>query len=390
LLAGCGDDGGPEPVLSLSLAVDSTGAEVCGTLVITASVANGDPDMVAWYVDGVLGGNATTGTISQGNPATFTAPEAVPGVPTVTVRAVSQEDTTVSDSCRVTVEFTTIHVSASAGDDGTGTGCITKPFKTITHGLEVADSGMTVLVAAGTYDADNGEEYPVRIPGGVSLVGENWETTVLQSNLFRMININGSHCAVRKFTLAQDPALPEGWNITIMVESPAEYAVLDSLRMTDIAVNADVRLASTVGTSVTNCRLIADEDTWAGRGFEIIVNDAGSVVRDCVVSGFALGIFSNGAADPLIQGCTIENNNYGVDLCCYASDTSNPVPDLGGGARGSLGGNIIRNNSTYGLYNPTKSTIYAKYNTWNNDPPTFGSTNGSDICNVEPGSVVVD
>ncbi|MFZ1946608.1 MAG: DUF1565 domain-containing protein [bacterium] len=390
ILAGCGgDDGAPAP-LSLALDVDSTATEVCASLEVTATVANGDPAMVAWYVNGVLGGNSTTGTVSQSNPATFTAPEAVPGEPTITIRAVSQQDSTKADSCRVTVEFTIIHVNAALGSDAIGTGCITRPFKTIRSALDAASAGMTVLAAAGTYNAAGGEVYPFYIPAGVSLVGENWETTVLQSNLPQMISIAETNCAVRKFTLAEDPGLPSGWNMTILVQSPAESAVLDSLRMSDVAVNANVRVHSTTGTTITDCRFVAEGDPSGGRGFEIIFDDAGTVVRDCVISGFSTGIFLNGHANPLIEGCTIDGNIYGVSLCCYGSDTNNPVPDLGGGARGSLGGNIIRNNTYYGLRNPTKSVIYAKYNTWTHDPPVFGSAYGSDIYNEGTGSVIVE
>ena len=87
LFPGCGgDDGGPAPVLSVSIDPDSTGVEVCATLSIEAEVANGEASEVNWYVNGVLGGNSAIGTISQANPATYTAPEVIPIPSAVTIK----------------------------------------------------------------------------------------------------------------------------------------------------------------------------------------------------------------------------------------------------------------------------------------------------------------
>jgi hypothetical protein len=75
-----------------------------------------------------------------------------------------------------------------------------------------------------------------------------------------------------------------------------------------------------------------------------------------------------------------------LQLCCYQDDEHNANPDLGGGARGSAGGNTIRNNIECGIYNQTYSVIYAKFNTWTNDPPVAGV----DYCNTSTGGVIVE
>lgn len=104
VLAGCGDDGAsPKPVTGLDIAMDSTGAEVSQTVSISATVSGGKSKKIKWYVDDVLGGSSTVGSITQTNPASYTAPEMVPDPAAVMVKAVSEEDAAKQDSCCVTI-----------------------------------------------------------------------------------------------------------------------------------------------------------------------------------------------------------------------------------------------------------------------------------------------
>jgi hypothetical protein len=152
LFSGCGDDGGPKPVTAVRIAPDSLDAEVSDTIEITASVEGGTTKAVTWYVNGIAGGNSTLGTIDQATTADYHAPDAIPDPATVVVTAVAQEDTARRDSCFVTIKFTRIHVNGSTGSDETGTGTVAKPVKTVGKGLGLAQTGMDVVVAAGTYN----------------------------------------------------------------------------------------------------------------------------------------------------------------------------------------------------------------------------------------------
>ena len=61
-------------------------------------------------------------------------------------------------------------VSASVGNDSTASGtCFA--YKTITAALATMSTG-TVWVAPGTYNAANGEVFPISVPAGVSLIGD--------------------------------------------------------------------------------------------------------------------------------------------------------------------------------------------------------------------------
>jgi len=79
----------------------TSSARTGGALTFTATVANATDQTVTWQVDGVVGGNATVGTISA--TGAYTAPANVPSPSIVTVTAVSNQDPTRSDSASVAI-----------------------------------------------------------------------------------------------------------------------------------------------------------------------------------------------------------------------------------------------------------------------------------------------
>jgi len=63
------------------------------------------------------------------------------------------------------------YVNAATGDDA-NTGKAGFPWATITYAVATADSEVTIRVAPGTYDAANGETFPVTMKYGQTLVGD--------------------------------------------------------------------------------------------------------------------------------------------------------------------------------------------------------------------------
>jgi hypothetical protein len=123
LAGGCGDDGGgPRPVVSVEVSPHSATIEISQTISIEAEVGGGSSSTLDWYVNDVHGGNSVVGTVTQTNPAIYTAPDSIPLPEVVLVKAVSQDDASKMDSCAVTIMFTMVHVSAAQGNDETGTG----------------------------------------------------------------------------------------------------------------------------------------------------------------------------------------------------------------------------------------------------------------------------
>jgi hypothetical protein len=389
LLSGCGDDGGsPEPVIGVDIPLDVATLEIAETLDLTANVSGGESKVVDWYVDGILGGNSEVGTVATSSPATYTAPDAVPEPATVVVKAVSRENENMMDSCLVTIQFTMVHVDASTGNDDTGTGSLADPLKSITAGLGIAESGMTVLAAAGLYDAANGEVFPLEVPDSVSLVGEDWENTVIRGHsetaiYHHTVWIPGDESSLRKFTIEEGEVIEEHWDLVVYVDG-ATGALLDSIRVLDRSDFGVFRVWYATETRIENCYLGTDDGYTMGHGIEFNTDEGNTVIKNCTAMGFYMGIALNNTANPLIEGCTIEENAKGVYLCCPSLPDHNPNPDLGGGARNSSGGNIIRDNTSCGVENGSSYAVYAKFNTWTNDPPI----EGIDFCNTGTGSVI--
>jgi serine protease len=93
-----------------------------GTQAFTSTVTNTTNMAVTWSVNGVVGGNATVGTISTGG--LYTAPAAVPTPAAVLVAATSVQDTTRSGSAQVTVTAPGTQPTSSTGGGGGGGGAL--------------------------------------------------------------------------------------------------------------------------------------------------------------------------------------------------------------------------------------------------------------------------
>lgn len=94
----------PEPFTVLGVVTISPTSAVLfptQTQQFMATVSGTATPSVTWSVNGVVGGNATLGTISS--TGLYTAPTAVPSPPTLTVRATNTDDPSFSDSATVVI-----------------------------------------------------------------------------------------------------------------------------------------------------------------------------------------------------------------------------------------------------------------------------------------------
>lgn len=117
-----------------------------------AATVSGTPNTaVSWQVNNVNGGDPTDGTVSAG---LFTAPVAIPVLPTATITAVSVADPSVTATATVTLvaqPATGItHYVATTGNDS-NPGTLALPWRTIQHAANVVQPGDTVYVRAGVY-----------------------------------------------------------------------------------------------------------------------------------------------------------------------------------------------------------------------------------------------
>jgi hypothetical protein len=389
---GCGSDGTsttpePKPVTGVSLDLDQISIEAGHSRQITPTV-NGDNKNLTWYVSGIENGNEIVGEITQNSPATYTAPNWLPDPAIVLVKAVSVEDTTISDSCTVTITFDKRFVDPVNGNDA-NSGCVNLPFKTLTHAFTDIDSGGTVVAQPGVYSEASGEAFPLNCrEQAVTIVGTDWERCIIRGSSFSgygvIVSLGATHTAFRKFTVEQGPPADSS-NVMILVWGTDIH--VDSIRVHERAGYAVCRGENAGGTNllIENCYFVVNDGQTVDRGINLFNDSDGAIVRNCTLTGFDIGLRITHNCDALVEGCTIEGNEEGIEVR-FEDEPGSVNPDFGGGLRGSSGGNIIRNNTECGLSIELDHPIFAKFNMWTNDPPEAGI----DYCVVGSGGVIVE
>ncbi len=250
-------------------------------------------------------------------------------------------------------------VNAATGDDTNGNGT-TIPYKTITKALSLAIAGDTVTVAPGTYDAALGEAFPITVPAGVHLIGDE-SNKGNNGTTPTTINGGGTVSGLATFISAAvvplDNTVVAGFVITGTAPSPAVSAPMG------ITVGND-------NVTIRNNRVVNSGKNgiyFFGGGNSCTVS--GNVIQSNGVSNNGNGIsFINGTGPGVrVENNTIRLNAYGVEYDAPATSG-----DLGGGATGSAGGNTITGNSNIDLWTNVDVgvTISARNNFWDHVPPT--------------------
>lgn len=350
---GCGDDGeGPAPVTGLAIAEDSLSVGISEALSISATVSGGGTKAVAWYVNGILGGNGTLGTITQINPATLISPDTIPDPATVVVKAVSQEDTGKIDSCMVTIVFVKIYVNGAGGSDETGTGGVMKPFKSIAKGLDAAHAGMFVEVAEGTY-----EEHDVKMKSGVTLRSETGEAscvTVDAKGLGRVFECEytDTTTGIVGFTITGGNPIGEGYEDCgggVRCKDGTEaHVTLVNCVFSDNNSGGGGGLACMQSCSarLTNCVFSGNSAQGYG-GAIYYINDSDASFTDCTFFGnFAT---SKGGAIMCAGDCEV-----GFVGCTFCG---NSAAQSGGGIHVGMGTRAILEN-TIMAFSPDGEAIY--------------------------------
>jgi hypothetical protein len=382
---GCGSDSpSPQPVTGVSLEPEQMKVELAHAKEITATV-NGDNKKITWYVNGIENGNDELGKISQNSPATYTAPNWLPDPAGVVIKAVSDEDSTMLDSCMVTITFDKLFVDPVNGNDANH-GIIDLPFQTLTHAFTEVDIGGTVVAQPGTYSQASGEDIPIICHrDSVTIVGMDWEDCIIRGSgttaYQAAVSIGKIGTTFRKFTIQNGP--PEDTSSVLIYVFGLDVHI-DSVRVGERADYEVIRGEGSGGTNllIENCYFVVNDGKLLERGIYLIDNSVGAIVRNCTFKGFWVGLECKQNCDALVEGCVIEENDFGI-VVKHESWDGSLNPDFGGGARGSQGGNFIRDNARCGLRIELDHSIYAKFNTWNNETPEAGT----DYCIEGDGGV---
>ena len=103
------------PAIVIEVCPAADNVQAGGSATLSATVANTTDATVAWEVNGLVGGNATIGTITTAG--VYSAPATVPSPATVTITAVSAIDASATGSAQLTI------TSGSGGGGGGGGAC---------------------------------------------------------------------------------------------------------------------------------------------------------------------------------------------------------------------------------------------------------------------------
>jgi len=226
-------------------------------------------------------------------------------------------------------------VNPRTGNDTSGNGSETTPFKTVTHALRLAQPNTVILLAPATYSAETGESFPLMLKTGVTLQGNprtRGQDIVIKGGGSYMSTAAGSQNIA---IVGADRAGVTG--LTVTNPNPRGYGLWiesGSLVVVDNTFTGSSQDGVAVqGNSATLIRSNYFYDN-GGNGISI-AGTSRPEVRDNVLAnkGFGISIAENAA--PKLTGNRISNNRDGV------------VVDAN--AQPMLRNNIIENNQRYGL-----------------------------------------
>lgn len=290
------------------------------------------------------------------------------------------------------------YVDALAGDDS-NPGTSLAPYRTITYA--VSQPGKTIYVAPGTYDEAQGETFPIRIPAGINLIGNESGKGIgtEQNSGYTGAGINPNEGPtlilggglITPESSVNYTTLTLGNNSTIAGFTITNPKPLYSGNNTAVQILGDLS-GITTGTTIRNNTL-----TKTVGGMGILVPTAnhtasiGNTISGNIITSNYHGIhYYFSSAVIKVENNLISRNRWGITMS--ANTINNPSMDLGGGNTGSTGNNTISCNTDYDLRAPVPNTVtlYAKNNHWDHIPPTATVLAGevADILNPSNSSIL--
>jgi hypothetical protein len=258
------------------------------------------------------------------------------------------------------------YVSASGGSDS-NTGHMAKPFKTITKALSVASSPQVVKVLPGLYDTAAGEVFPLTIPSGVSLIGNEslkGTDTIIRGGA----DLGGTSACVR----TGPGALIAGMSITnnLVPGSGQVYGI--EITEANVTLRNCTILDCTYGPAIMGN---------AGVIFYSSGNNAR--ITDCrFINNSRDGMaFSSAGGGTIVEGSEFRGNSIGLEIYTTGGDI-----DMGGGGT-SMGGNTFAcntGNDVIAEFGTAAGTIDAQNDYWDHAP-----LSGNDFVNYDSKDVTV-
>ncbi|EMF80760.1 PF07602 family protein [Leptospira weilii serovar Topaz str. LT2116] len=281
----------------------------------------------------------------------------------------------------------THYVDALAGNNS-NPGTSLAPYRTITYA--VSQPGTTIYVAPGTYNEALGEIFPIKIPAGVSLIGNELGkgTDSKDGNS----GYTGAGVTPNKgptLIYGVGPISPGVSNFDTLVlannSTVAGFTItnprpLDITTTTTAVYIQGASTGLTTGITVRNNTLTG---TPGGTGIFIVPSNqsgSGNIISGNSIFLNYIGLY-NGTTNTIskVEYNSITRNNFGVMITANSNFNNNM--DLGGGSTGSKGHNILSCNTRYDISMPGLNMInlYAKNNQWDHIPPSVVTDGFGDI-----------
>jgi hypothetical protein len=401
VVAGCGDDDttvDPGPI-------DSSSPDAVANL--RAAIVTAETVELRWTATGDNGANGiadaydvryATAALSDANwasaatVATPPAPQAAGGnesfrvsglVPVTTYYfGIKARDEAGNESPISNVAVAATHgamdyyVDARNGND-LATGSLDDPLKTITQALSLATDGDSIRVLPGLYDAANGEAFPLMVPAGVSVFGDEANkgsgedsTMVVGGGLVGGTN---QSAAFRP----ESNTLIAGFRVTNAVETPEApfpHGIMVGIVGPPTANNVTIRNNTLTRNGAAGAMLLASS------GHSV----TGNVSVDNNRSGLWFQV--GDATNSVVENNVLTGNVYGIELSFLTT-----APDCGGGASGSVGANVVSCNILdVMVFESPGLAVSAANNLWDHVPPTEGTANNFDVAIIGSDGAVVN
>jgi parallel beta-helix repeat protein len=256
-------------------------------------------------------------------------------------------------------------VDPTGNDTNAGT-CLA-PYKTVTKALSVATFGQMISVHPGTYTADSGETYPLVVPEGVALIGDEAALGNGTNSAVRLqgggLTSDGSFIVGATVVVARK-ATVAGFLIVDSLDNPAASGVV-ALAVNGVGADQATVRANTIATAMADGIVL-----YHGSGITVRKNYVSKNGND----GVHIYAQSPGA---VLDNNQVLGNGYGLEVAASA--------DLGGGT--SPGMNTFACNTNFDVLATGAITVTAKNDFWDMVPPMAGCSGSTDLC-AQQGAVV--
>ncbi|MDY6901744.1 MAG: DUF1565 domain-containing protein, partial [Cyanobacteriota bacterium] len=205
------------------------------------------------------------------------------------------EDTTLSENSISQVNV--LFVNPSIGNDQQANGSETTPFKTITQALKTAKDNTVIRLAAGTYTAENGEQFPLILKKSVSIQGD----TQTQG---KGVVIQGGGEFLSRYYGSKNIGVVAAGNakisgVTVMNPNPRGY-----------------------GMWIESKQPVVENNTFAGStqdGVAVMGKAKPKIHNNIFYKNGANGITVSGTSQPEIKENIFENTGFGINIAQNAS-----------------------------------------------------------------------